>query len=119
MEREKKSKGRPPKGTSEKLSLECTISDPLMEPYFILKDSNNFEVIKKTLPKRGFAGAPPSKKIKHITVGYYTSFKTALNCIAKEKFYKNKGEFSSIKDYINSWVEVKEGLETLLNKIKI
>ena len=119
MEEVKKRKGRPPKGTSEKVSLECTISDPLMEPYFILKDRHNFEVIKKKLPTRGFAGAPPSKKVKHVTIGYYTSFRHALNCIAKEKFYQNKGEFSSIADYLKSWVEVKDGLETLLNTIKV
>ena len=119
MEKVKKSKGRPPKGTSEKVSLECVISDPLMEPYFILKDGRNFEVIKKTLPTRGFAGAPPSDKIKHTTIGYYTSFKNALNCISKQKFYTNKGEYSSIKSYINSWVEVKEGLETLLNTVEV
>ena len=36
-----------------------------------------------------------------------------------EKFYKNKGEYSSIQSYISTWNEVKEGLETLLNKVEL
>ena len=44
---------------------------------------------------------------------------TDLNKIAKEKFHNNPGEFSSIQDYINSWDEVKNGLETILNKVEL
>ena len=53
------------------------------------------------------------------TIGYYTSFKNALECVARHKFYEKKEDYSSIKSYINSWQEVKLGIETLLNEIKI
>ncbi len=57
-------------------------------------------------------------KIKK-TIGYYSSFKNALNRRAKEKFYKNPSDYNSIKEYIETWNEVKNGLETLLNKVEL
>lgn len=115
---EKKRKGRPKKG-SEGFTTQCVIKDPLMEPFYIKKDANNFEVIEVSMSTRGFKGKKTAPKEVENTVGYYTSFKNALNCVAKRKFYKNDGEFSSIQSYIESWGEVKSGIENLLNKTEI
>lgn len=115
---ETKRRGRP-KGESKGFTTQCLIKDPLMEPFYIKKDANNFEVIEVSMSTRGFKGKKTQPKEVEKTIGYYTSFKNALNCIAKHKFYENKGEFNSIKSYINSWEEVKTGIETLLNKNEI
>jgi|TARA_S200002703_G_scaffold49645_1_gene43076 hypothetical protein len=111
-------RGRPSKEQSQNSSY-CTIKDPLMEPFYISKDATNFTVIEKSISTRGFAGKKATGKEVEKVVGYYTSFRNALNKIAKEKFYNNSGEYSSIQDYINSWDEVKNGLETMLNKVKV
>ena len=111
-------RGRPSKDESQNDSY-CIIKDPLMEPFYISKDATNFTVIEKSISTRGFAGKKATGKEVEKTVGYYTNFKNALNRIAKEKFYDNPGEYSSIQDYIGSWNEVKNGLETMLNKVEL
>ena len=112
-------RGRPSKDTQTQNSSYCTIKDPLMESFYISKDATNFIVIEKSISTRGFAGKKATGKEVEKVVGYYTSFKNALNKIAREKFYNNPGEFSSIQDYINSWDKVKNGLETMLNKVEL
>jgi hypothetical protein len=116
---EVKGKGRPKAGQEENSSTSCIIRDPLMDPYYIVKDSSNFTVIKKSVATRGFRGGKATGKEIENNVGYYTSFRNALNCIAKEKFHQNSGEYNSIKEYISSWNEVKDGLESMLNQIEI
>ena len=116
---EKPKRGRPSKDTENPNANYCTIKDPLMEPYFIVKDATNYTVMEKTTSTRGFAGRKATGKEVEKTVGYYSSFKNALNRIAKEKFYSNPGEYGSIKEYIESWNEVKNGLETILNKVEL
>jgi len=112
-------RGRPSKDTQTQNLSYCIIKDPLMEPFHISKDATNFTVIEKSISTRGFAGRKATGKEVEKTVGYYSSFRNALNRIAKEKFYNNSGEYSSIQDYISSWEEVRNGLETLLNKVEL
>lgn len=111
-------RGRPSKEESQNDSY-CIIKDPLMEPFYISKDATNFTVMEKTISTRGFAGKKATGKEVEKVVGYYSSFKNALNRIAKEKFYKNKGKYDSIQSYISTWNEVKSGLETMLNKVEL
>jgi hypothetical protein len=116
---ETKSKGRPVRDENDTQSNYCTIKDPLIEPYYIVKDSSNFTIIEKKIAEKGFRGAEATGKEREITIGYYTSFKNALNRIAKEKFYQNQGEYNSIQEYIDTWSKVKEGMESMLNKLEI
>ena len=113
-----KRKGRPKKSESDKFTTQCIIRDPLIEPFYIQKDNYNWTVIQKTTSTRGFGGKKIAPKEVEKTIGHYSSFKNALNCVAKHKFYENDKEFTSIKSYINSWEKVKMGIETLLNTTK-
>lgn len=112
-------RGRPSKDTSDTRSSVYTIKDPLMEPFHIVKDPNNFTVIETSISTRGFAGRKATGKETEKTIGYFSSFKHALNCIAKLKFHNSQEDYESLKEYISSWDEVKTGLETLLNKVNI
>jgi hypothetical protein len=116
---ETKGKGRPSRDENDTQSNYCIIKDPLIEPYYIVKDSSNFTLMEKKIAEKGFRGGEASGKEREITIGYYTSFKNALNRIAKEKFYQNPGEYNSIQEYINTWNKVKEGMESMLNKLEI
>jgi hypothetical protein len=116
---ETKSKGRPAKDENDTQSNYCTIKDPSMEPFYIVKDASNFTVMEMKIAEKGFRGAEASGKEREITLGYYTSFKNALNRVAKEKFYQNQNDYASIKEYINTWNTVKEGIESMLNKVEI
>jgi len=116
-----KRKGRPARTEdtieTPTVSTSCIIRDPLMEPFYIDKDASTFTVLEKTTAKRGFRGQEASGKEKENVVGYYSSFRNALNAIAKQKFHTNTGEYNSIKEYIDSWNEVKDGIDSLLNTV--
>jgi hypothetical protein len=116
---EVKRRGRPARDENDTQSNLCTIRDAAIEPFYIVKDSSNFTVMEMKIYEKGFRGAEASGKEREITLGYYTSFKNALNRIAKEKFYQNQNEYHSIKEYINTWNTVKEGIESMLNKVEI
>jgi len=116
---ETKRRGRPAKDENDTQSNLCTIKDPNMEPFYIVKDSTNFTVMEKSIATRGFAGKKSTGKETEKVVGYYTSFKNALNRVAKEKFYQNQSEYENIQDYIGTWNTVKDGLETILNKVEL
>jgi hypothetical protein len=96
-----------------------TISDPILEPFYIEYDSGCFTVMVKAISTRGFAGKKASGIEKSKVVGYYTSFKNALNVIARDKFYQNKTSYSSIKEYMNDWTILKEGVDQIINKLEI
>jgi hypothetical protein len=117
--KETKSKGRPAKDENDTQSNYCTIKDPAIEPFYIVKDASNFTVIEKKIAEKGFRGAEASGKERENVIGYYTSFKNALGRIAKEKFYQNQGEYETIQGYISTWNNVKEGIESMLNKVEI
>lgn len=116
---EVKKKGRPSADHNDPQSNVYVILDPLMDPFYIQKDSSNFTVMEKTTATRGFGGKEASGKESEKAVGYYTSFKNALNRVAKEKFYQNKSDYNSIKEYIEAWDKVKNGMESMLNKVEI
>ena len=116
---ETKSKGRPARDENDTQSNLCTIKDPSMEPFYIVKDTTNFTVMEKSIATRGFGGKKASGKEVEKVVGYYSNFKNALNRVAKEKFYENQSEYNSIQEYIETWNVVKNGLETILNKVEL
>ena len=116
---ETKRRGRPARDENDTQSNLCTIKDPIMEPFYIVKDASNFTVMEKSTSTRGFAGKKATGKETEKVLGYYTSFKNALNRVAKEKFYENQAEYDSIQGYIGTWNTVKDGLETMLNKVEL
>ncbi len=118
---EVKRRGRPSASDSEPsvVNTQCVIKDPNMDPFFIIKDTSNFTVMEVSVTTRGFGGKAATGKEQEKIVGHYTSFTNALNRIAKEKFYQNKGNYSTVKEYIATWNEVKNGLDSLLKSIEI
>jgi len=121
MEIIKGKRGRPARGSEESNENRymSVINDPLIYPFYIQKDRSNFNVFELTTTTRGYGGESGGGKETEKFVGHYTSFKSALNKIAKEKFYTNQTDYQSIKDYMNDWDKLKTGIETLLNQIEI
>lgn len=116
---EVKRRGRPARDENDPQSNLSTIRDAAIEPFFIVKDSSNFTVMETSVTTRGFGNRKASGKEQEKVVGHYTSFTNAINKIAKEKFYQNQGDYSSIQEYINSWKQVKDGIDSLLKSIEI
>ncbi len=118
MSETKAKRGRPSGKTGDNPNV-FTITDPLIEPFYIVKDSYNYTLFEKSRATRGFGGKTASNKEVENVVGYYTSFKFVLKKIAKEKFSRKHKSYESVKDYIADWKNVEKGIETLLNKIEI
>ena len=116
---ETKRRGRPARDENDTQSNLCTIKDPNMEPFYIVKDATNFTVMELSTSMRGFAGKKATGKEVEKIIGHYSNFSNALNRVAKEKFYQNENSYNSIQDYIETWNTVKEGIETMLNKVKL
>jgi hypothetical protein len=119
--KEKGRRGRPAKNSEESTENEfvSTIKDPLIEPFYIQKDKYNFTVFEVTKPTRGFAGGQVTGNNLEKFVGHYTSFTNALKSISKKKFYNNQNNYNSIKEYMNDWELLRDGIESLINKIEI
>ena len=116
---ETKRRGRPVRDENDTQSNLCTIKDSSIEPFYIVKDASNFTVMEKSIATRGFGGKKSSGKEIEKIVGHYSSFSNALNRIAKEKFYQNQGEYETIQEYIETWNVVKNGIESMLNKVEL
>jgi hypothetical protein len=118
---ETKRRGRPPRDPNEEQIVSTiTITDPSIEPFYILKDASNFTVIEKYIASRGFGGSKSTGKEQEKILGYYTSLTNALRVISKEKFgKKNKTQYHSIKEYISDYREIYEGLQSIFNSIEI
>jgi len=113
---EKKKRGRPSKNNDN--PAYATIRDPLMEPYFIQKDRYNYTVMERVTPTVGFAGKEAKGKELERPIAYLSSFRGALWRISKLKFTnETKGEYNSIKEYISEWENLKNGINSLLNKL--
>jgi hypothetical protein len=85
---ETKRRGRPARDENDTQSNLCTIKDPNMEPFYIVKDATNFTVMELSTSMRGFAGKQATGKEVEKIIGHYSNFSNALNRVAKEKFYQ-------------------------------
>jgi len=113
-------RGRPAReGNEDPQSTLTLIRDEVMEPFYIVKDTSNFTVMESFVSVRGFGGKAATGKKQEKVIGHYTSFSNALNSVARQKFYQNQGEYKSIKEYIQTWNVVKDGITNLLKSIEI
>ena len=96
-----------------------TIKDPLLEPYFIGKDAHCYTVYLEVAPKKTRAGDVLKKgqvgKVYEKPQGHYSSFGSALQCVAKLKLNDGTQNYSSIREYVNRWDELLIELRKLQN----
>lgn len=84
------------------------IEDPAMEPFFITNSSSGgFTVYERV--NRG-----KDDKAYLRSVCYPSSFNSALRTVAKELLnYSSKKQYSTVKEYINTWNDIQERMKTL------
>jgi hypothetical protein len=97
------------------------IVDPLIEPYYIEKDTYNFTVVEKGVSTRGFGGKEASGKETLKTIGFYSTLGAALLSISKLKSHSSiqKSEIVSIKEYIDEYKKIETQINNLINTIQI
>jgi hypothetical protein len=79
-----------------------TISDPLMEPYFITKDEMCYTVNERITPNKDHFRSKGKGTEYAKPQGYYTSFERALEKISQEKLHTRK-DYESLSEFLNEF----------------
>jgi len=87
-----------------------TITDPLMEPYFISIDSSCVTVNVKVVPDSRYTDST-TEYVK--AVGHFSQINTALKTIIREK--TNGKSYESLRDYMDEYRAITEDLNQILN----
>ena len=91
------------------------ITDPIMEPYFIGKDTHCYTVYEVVPPQERYLEKGSEGKDYEKPLGHYSSFGSALQKVAKEKLHNEKDHYTSIKQYVERWDELLAELKKLQN----
>jgi hypothetical protein len=103
------------------------IKDPILEPFYISKDTYNytvFETVSSTLNGKGrrkkdaVVEFDPNGKTYDKILGYYTTLGNAIGAIARQKTPKTSS-FNSIKDYMDELKSINQETQNLINKINL
>lgn len=91
------------------------ITDPLLEPYFIGRDTHCYTVYEVVTPQEKYLEEGSKGKNYEKPLGHYANFNTALHKVAKEKLHGKKDHYKSIKEYIEEWDQILIELKKLQN----
>ena len=80
-----------------------TITDPIMEPYFITMDENNFTLCKR------YDGVKTDKQYAAV-IGHFNSVRGCLSALAVK--LAKQGQYDSIKGFIDEY-------ETIVQKFNV
>ena len=87
-----------------------TITDPLLEPYFITKDEYSFAVKQNVTSDADHFRSKGNSKTYEKSLFYFPNFPNAIQKIAKLK--AENGNFDSLEEYVKNY-------ELISNQIKI
>lgn len=94
-----------------------TISDPLMEPFYITKDDMCYTVVERIIPDKGHFRTVGKGKEYSKPQGYYPNFEQALRKVADEKLNTGK-EYDSLSEFLNEFKEIKSNIKTITDGIR-
>ena len=98
------------------LSSLTLIKDPLIEPYFIGKDSSSYTVYETLMPgnNKKVRGRQTRSKEGIKPISFHSTFDSCLSAIAKLKI-DNRPVYDSISEYVAEWRRVKEEINQIVN----
>ena len=91
------------------------ITDSKMEPYYIGKDTYCYTVYEVVTPQEKYLEKGSEGKDYEKPVSHHSDFGSALKRVMKEKLNREKGHYTSIKEYIERWDELKKELKEIIN----
>lgn len=95
-----------------------TISDPLLEPFFITRDDYCFTVNERIIPNKAHFRSKEGGKEYFKPQGYYPKLEQALVKIAELKIYTEK-ELNSLQKLINKYLDIQIEIKTFINESKV
>ena len=91
------------------------ITDPRMVPYYIGKDTYCYTVYEVVTPQEKYLEKGSEGKDYEKPVSHHSDFGSALKRVMKEKLNREKGHYTSIKEYIERWDELRKELKEIIN----
>ena len=93
-----------------------TITDPLLEPFFITKDEYSYTVKQNVTSDASHFRSKGNAKTYEKTLYYYPTFGAAINKIAE--LQSNNDNFDSLKEYIENYKLISNQIKNYTNGIK-
>lgn len=94
-----------------------TISDPLMEPYFITKDEACYTVNERIIPNKDHFRSKGKGTEYSKPQGYYPEFRQALEKVAKEKLHTRK-EYNSLFEFLNEFKSIETNIKNYTDGLR-
>ena len=91
------------------------ITDSKMEPYYIGKDTYCYTVYEVVTPQEKYLEKGSEGKDYEKPVSHHSDFGSALKRVMKEKLNREKGHYTSIKEYIERWDKLRKELKEIIN----
>lgn len=91
-----------------------TISDPLLEPYYITKDDTCFTVHLRVQPKKGHFRTKKEGTEYSKPQGYYVSLEKSLLKISDEQFVTVGEQTKNLNQIIDSLLTTKENIKEFI-----
>ena len=101
---------------SEKRKSIQTITDSLLEPFFITKDEYSYTVKEMVTSDANHFRSKGKSKTYEKSLYYFSEFEQALHKIADLK--ATKGNFNSLKGYIENYELIKNQIKNYTNAIR-
>lgn len=101
--------------TTKRKSIQ-TITDPLLEPYFITKDEYSYTVKEMVSSNADHFRSKGKSKTYEKSLYYYPKFDQAINKIAELK--TTKEDFNSLNEYIENYKLIENQIKNYTNGIR-
>ena len=93
-----------------------TITDPLLEPFFITKDEYSYTVKQNVTSDASHFRSKGNAKTYEKSLYYFTNFNQALNKIAE--LQAGIENFDSLEEYINQYTKISNNIKNYTDGIR-
>ena len=94
-----------------------TITDPVLEPYFITRDEYSFTVKENVAPNSNHFRTKGKGKSYEKSLSYYPTFEAALKKIATLKL-SQKENYTSINNYIEEYNTISNQIKSYTDELR-
>ncbi len=101
--------------TTKRKSIQ-TITDPLLEPFFITKDEYSYTVKQNVTSDATHFRAKGKAKTYEKSLYYYANMDQALQKIANLK--SDIGNFDSLEEYINNYLKISTNIKNYTDGLR-
>jgi hypothetical protein len=101
--------------TTKRKSIQ-TITDPLLEPFFITKDEYSYTVKQNVTSDASHFRAKGKAKTYEKSLYYFANMDQALQKIANLK--SDIGNFDSLEEYINNYLKISTNIKNYTDGVR-